>query len=58
MVNGVAETGLHVINVWLTLCYTIKKEMGSMEWCIFGVIPYLTAIGGRYAVQYSRKRDD
>lgn len=26
--------------------------------CIFGVIPYLTAIGGRDAVQYSRKRDD
>ena len=28
------------------------------RWCIFGVIPYLTAIGGRYAVQYSKKRDD
>ena len=28
------------------------------RWCIFGVIPYLTAIGGRDAVQYSRKRDD
>ena len=28
------------------------------RWCISGVIPYLTAIGGRDAVQYSRKRDD
>ena len=28
------------------------------KWRIFGVIPYLTAIDGRYAVQYSRKRDD
>lgn len=28
------------------------------RWCIFGVIPYLTAIGGRDAVPYSRKRDD
>lgn len=28
------------------------------RWCIFGVIPYLTAVGGRDAVQYSRKRDD
>ena len=26
--------------------------------CISGVIPYLTAIAGRDAVQYSRKRDD
>ena len=28
------------------------------RWCISGVILYRTAIGGRYAVQYSRKRDD
>lgn len=40
----------------------IKRPSQGMyrddRWCIFGVIPYLTAIGGRYAVQYSRKRDD
>lgn len=47
---------------WLKYAEAVKRPSQGMyrdgRGCIFGVIPYLTAIGGRYAVQYSKKRDD
>ena len=49
-------------SVDLKYAEAVKRPSQGMywddRWCIFGVIPYLTAIGGRDAVQYSRKRDD
>lgn len=52
----------HEGSVDLKYAEAVKRPSQGMywdgRWCIFGVIPYLTAIGGRYAVQYSRKRDD
>lgn len=49
-------------SVDLKYAEAVKRPSQGMyrdgRWCIFGVIPYLTAIGGRYEVQYSRKRDD
>lgn len=52
----------HAGSVDLKYAEAVKRPSQGMyrdgRWCIFGVIPYLTAIGGRYAVQYSKKRDD
>ena len=52
----------HAGSVDLKYAEAVKRPSQGMywddRWCIFGVIPYLTAIGGRDAVQYSRKRDD
>lgn len=52
----------HAGSVDLKYAEAVKQPSQGMyrddRWCIFGVIPYLTAIGGRDAVQYSRKRDD
>ena len=52
----------HAGSVDLKYAEAVKRSSQGMyrddRWCIFGVIPYLTAIGERYAVQYSRKRDD
>ena len=49
-------------SVDLKYAEAVKRPSQGMyrdgRWCISGVIPYLTAIGGRYAVQYSKKRDD
>ena len=52
----------HAGSVDLKYAEAVKRPSQGMyrdgRWCISGVIPYLTAIGGRDAVQYSRKRDD
>lgn len=52
----------YVGSVDLKYAEAVKRPSQGMyrddRWCIFGVIPYLTAIAGRDAVQYSRKRDD
>ncbi len=52
----------HAGSVDLKYAEAVKRPSQGMyrdgRWCIFGVIPYLTAIGGRDAVQYSKKRDD
>ena len=52
----------HAGSVDLKYAEAVKRPSQGMyrddRWCISGVIPYLTAIGGRYAVPYSRKRDD
>lgn len=52
----------HAGSVDLKYAEAVKRPSQGMyrdgRWCIFGVIPYLTAIGGRDAVQYSIKRDD
>lgn len=52
----------HAGSVDLKYSEAVKRPSQGMyrdgRWCISGVIPYLTAISGRYAVQYSRKRDD
>lgn len=49
-------------SVDLKYAEAVKRPSQGMyrdgRWCISGVIPYLTAIGGRDAVQYSKKRDD
>ena len=58
----VARVAPHAGSVDLKYAEAVKRPSQGMywdgRWCISGVIPYLTAIGGRYAVQYSRKRDD
>ena len=52
----------HAGSVDLKYAEAVKRPSQGMyrdgRWCISGVIPYLTAIGGRDAVQYSRKRGD
>ena len=48
----------HAGSVDLKYAEAVKRPSQGMyrdgRWCIFGVIPYLTAIGGRDAVQYSK----
>ena len=61
-IPSAARVAPHAGSVNLKYAEAVKRPSQGMyrdgRWCISGVIPYLTVIGGRYAVPYSKKRDD